>query len=108
MATPEGAIKRKLAKMLKDEGVWSFPPQAGPYGSAGLPDRILCVYGELVGVECKADSTKQPTKLQLLCRDQIVAAGGKWFLVFDEFTLSVLRAYIVNRRREKRETETVF
>ena len=56
--TPEGKIKRKLDKVLKQEGVWFFNPQAGPFGRAGIPDKIACIGGKFVGIECKADKTK--------------------------------------------------
>lgn len=92
--TPENKIKRKLDKMLKAEGVWFFSPQAGPYGVSGIPDRILCVYGEFASVEVKADKSKKLTALQELRRDEIVASGGRWFLACDDETVEIIRTYI--------------
>ena len=54
-STPEGKIKRKLDKMLKSENIWYYSPQAGPFGRAGIPDRVAIVDGRFVGIECKAD-----------------------------------------------------
>lgn len=98
--TPENKVKRKLDRMLKAEAVWFFSPQSGPYGVSGIPDRILCLEGLFVGVECKADRTKKPTALQELRRDEIVNAGGKWFLVYDDATIGVVREFIASYRRQ--------
>ena len=69
--TPEGKIKRKLDRVLKQEGVWFFNPQAGPFGRAGIPDKIACIGGKFVGIECKADKTKKPTPLQIKAMKEI-------------------------------------
>ncbi len=93
-STPEGKIKRKLDKMLKSENIWYYSPQAGPFGRAGIPDRVAIVNGRFVGIECKADRTKKPTALQLSCMKQIEDAGGKCFVVFDDETIEEVRTYI--------------
>jgi|TARA_B100001094_G_scaffold316173_1_gene357067 Holliday junction resolvase len=92
--TPEGKIKRKLDKVLKQEGVWFFNPQAGPFGRAGIPDKIACIGGKFVGIECKADKTKKPTPLQIKAMKEIEMAGGKCFLVYDDTTIEEVRDYI--------------
>ncbi|MEK9694279.1 MAG: hypothetical protein VW270_00865 [Candidatus Poseidoniales archaeon] len=93
-STPEGKIKRKLDKMLKSENIWYYSPQAGPFGRAGIPDRVAIIGGKFIGIECKADRTKKPTALQLSCMKQIEAAGGKCFVVFDDETIEEVRTYI--------------
>jgi Holliday junction resolvase len=92
--TPEGKIKRKLDKVLKQEGVWFFNPQAGPFGRAGIPDKIACIGGKFVGIECKADKTKKPTPLQIKAMKESEMAGGKCFLVYDDTTIEEVRDYI--------------
>jgi hypothetical protein len=92
--TPEGRIKSKLDKMLKAEGVWFYSPQAGPFGVAGIPDRVAVVAGQFVGIECKADKTKKPTALQMKCMRDIEKAGGKCFVAYDEATIEAVREYI--------------
>jgi hypothetical protein len=92
--TPEGRIKRRLDKMLKEEGVWFYSPQAGPFGVSGIPDRVACVLGRFVGIECKADKTKKPTALQEKCMRDIEAAGGKCFVAYDDETIAAVRDYI--------------
>ena len=96
MTTPEGKIKAKLDRMLKEEGLWFYSPQAGPYGGAGIPDRVGILHGRFLGVEVKADATKKLTRLQEACRDRIIAAGGFWFLVYDDATIDFLRLAIRN------------
>jgi hypothetical protein len=92
--TPEGRIKAKLDKMLKAEGVWYYSPQAGPFGVAGIPDRVAIVCGQFVGIECKADKTKKPTALQTKCMRDIEQAGGKCFVAYDDETIESVREYI--------------
>jgi len=93
--TPEGRVKKKLDAMLKSKrGLWYFPPQAGPYGSSGIPDRIVCIVGYLLGIEVKAGPKKQPTALQAKCMKDIEKAGGKCFLVYDETTIKEVEDWI--------------
>jgi|TARA_E500000331_G_C17266777_1_gene717468 hypothetical protein len=92
--TPEGRVKKALDKMLKEEGVWSYSPQAGPFGSAGIPDRVAIVSGRFVGIEAKANNKKKPTPLQLRCMSDIEDAGGKCFVVCDAETIATVRRFI--------------
>lgn len=93
-STPEGRIKRQLDTMLKAEGVWYYCPQAGPFGVAGIPDRVCVVAGQFVGIECKADKSKKPTELQKLRMAEITKAGGKCFVVYDHETIQLVRSYV--------------
>lgn len=93
-STPENRVKRKLDKMLKAHNVWFYSPQAGPFGRAGIPDRIAIVAGRFVGIECKADATKKPTALQVKAMEEIEAAGGKCFLVYDDETITEVQDFI--------------
>jgi hypothetical protein len=88
-------VKAKLDKMLSQLGVWYYSPQAGPFGAAGIPDRVVCAAGQFVGVEAKADKTKKPTRLQAQCMAKIEASGGKCFVVYDEATIEEVRRYLV-------------
>ena len=96
--TPEGKIKNKLDKMLKYEKVWYYSPQAGPFGRAGVPDRVDILGGQFIGIECKADRTKKPTALQLKCMQEIEDAGGKCFVVCDDESIEQVREYINGNR----------
>lgn len=103
MATPESKIKGMIDAMLKAEKVWSFSPQAGPYGVAGIPDRIAIVCGTFLGIECKANEKCKMTALQERCKEKIEAAGGKFFLVYDKATIETVRQWIVSRRNAARK-----
>ena len=92
--TPEGKIKKKLVEMLKHEKVWYFFPAANGMGKAGIPDVICIVEGQFVGIECKADETKKPTTLQLMCAKDIRNAGGYWFLVYDDYSIAEVGKWI--------------
>ena len=96
--TPEGKIKNKLDKMLKYEKVWYYSPQEGPFGRAGVPDRVAILGGQFIGIECKADRTKKPTALQLKCMQEIEDAGGKCFVVCDDESIEQVREYINGNR----------
>lgn len=99
--TPEGKIKRKLDKMFHEERVWFYSPQAGPFGVAGIPDRVACVDGLFLGVECKSDKTKKPTRLQKKCMADIERAGGKCFVAYDDETIELVRTWIKDARNPK-------
>jgi len=92
--TPEGKVKKKLTDMLKREGIWYFFPANNGFGRAGIPDVICIADGTFVGIECKADASKQPTALQILCGKEIRGAGGYWFLVYDDISLGVVEAWL--------------
>lgn len=101
MATPEGRIKTWLDTMLRREGVYFFSPQAGPYGTAGVHDRIGLVCGLFFSVECKANAQCKMTALQERFWEKVEAAGGKCFLVYDKETIEQLRQWIVSTRNSR-------
>ena len=47
----------------------------GQYGTAGIPDIIMCYKGHFIGLEAKVGKN-QPTKLQTATIEQIRKAGG--------------------------------
>jgi hypothetical protein len=95
--TPEGKVKQKVVKLLKQEKVWYFFPANNGFGKSGIPDIIAIVNGEFIGIEVKS-ATGQPTELQKICGKQIEEAGGTWLIVRDDITLMALEAVIQNRR----------
>jgi Holliday junction resolvase len=94
MGTPEGNIKRKLDNTLKEMGVWYYSPQSGPFGKAGIPDRVAIVKGQFIGIECKANISRKPTELQSKTMKEIEAHGGKCFVVYDDETIQKVVDYI--------------
>ena len=99
--TPEGRVKNRLKYMLKNHNVWFYMPQAGPFGRAGIPDFLLIVEGRFVGVECKAGRSKRPTALQRVAMEEIENAGGKCFVVYDNYTQDELERWIIDARNTK-------
>ncbi|MEM0462024.1 MAG: hypothetical protein QW318_07495 [Candidatus Caldarchaeum sp.] len=96
--TPEGRIKRAVKALFKKYEVYHFSPATGGYGTSGIPDFVGCLEGKFFGVECKADRTKSLTKLQELQGKLIVLAGGQFFVVCDQPSLSALEAWIKQER----------
>lgn len=98
MTTPEGSIKRKLDRKLAQfrgvSGFFVYSPNAGPHGTNGIPDRVAIVNGRFIGIECKADGGKELTALQMRIRDQILDAGGAYFIVYDDYTISALVEHV--------------
>jgi hypothetical protein len=89
---PEAKIKKKVKDLLTAHGIWYFMPGNNGFGKSGIPDIIAIIDGRFVGIECKADKTKKPTPLQLKCGDEIMAAGGEWYLVYDDVSIQEMAA----------------
>jgi hypothetical protein len=89
MATPEKKVKDKVVGILKELGVYYFYPVASGYGSAGIPDIIVCIKSKFIGIECKANGGR-PTALQMKNLMQIVGNGGYAFAV-DETGIGALK-----------------
>lgn len=74
--TPEGKVKARVIKQLKEAGVYYFMPATGGFGRSGVPDIIGCVDSVFFGIECKAGKNK-PTALQDKEMGRISDAGGR-------------------------------
>ena len=66
------AIKKYLAT-VPDTFAWK--EHGGQYGTAGIPDIIVCHCGHFIALEAKVGKN-QPTKLQTVTIEQIRKAGG--------------------------------
>ena len=66
------AIKKYLATVA-DTFAWK--EHGGQYGTAGIPDIIVCHRGHFIALEAKVGKN-QPTKLQTVTIEQICKAGG--------------------------------
>jgi Holliday junction resolvase len=86
--TPEAKVKKKVVDLLKAAGAYYFFPATGGFGRSGVPDIIVCLKGQFIGIECKAGNNK-PTALQERELQKIVDAGGRG-LVVNEDTLALL------------------
>lgn len=90
--TPEAKVKKKVVDLLKAAGAYYFFPATGGYGRSGVPDIVVCLKGQFIGIECKAGSNK-PTALQENELQKIRDAGG-WGFVVNEDTLEHLPRWL--------------
>lgn len=89
--TPEGRVKNKIKKWLKDRGVWFFMPIGGPFTTHGVPDFICCVKGRFLAIEAKAPGKrKNVTANQERKIHEIQSAGGMALVVDDAEQLGEL------------------
>lgn len=72
----ESDLTRSVAQMIRREfsDVWFY--KVNDRFTSGLPDLLLCVEGQLYGIELKIGKNK-PTKLQQHFIDKINACGGR-------------------------------
>lgn len=72
----ESDLIRKISEYLKTvPNLFFWKEHGGMYGTAGIPDLIVCYKGRFIAFECKVGKNK-PTALQAITIGQIVAAGG--------------------------------
>lgn len=90
--TPEGKVKAKVVKVLKEMGAYYFSPVTGGFGRSGVPDIVGCHKGRFFAIECKAGNNR-PTKLQEMNLDAIRDADGT-ALVINENNIEVLRTLL--------------
>ena len=72
----ESDLIRKITEYLKTvKNLFFWKEHGGMYGTAGIPDLIVCYKGRFIAFECKVGNNK-PTVLQAQTIRQIIAAGG--------------------------------
>jgi hypothetical protein len=81
--TPEGKVKEAIKKILKANDVYFTMPIGTGFGSAGVPDFVICHKGVFIGVEAKS-GTNKPTALQLEHIDRIRKRGGHALVVNED------------------------
>lgn len=79
----EDDVKREIKKILKRHKIWYYMPQAGKFGTVGIPDFICCKNGRLIGIEAKFAKNK-PTDIQYARLKEIRDAGGIGIWINDE------------------------
>lgn len=96
---PEAKIKAKLYSLitgLKSPLIWQYSAVETGFGTRAL-DKLLCVNGHFVAIECKADPTKKLTAQQQLTRSNIEAAKGTVLVVCDELTMREALAFLCKK-----------
>ena len=102
--TPEGKVKAAVDKMLKAYGAYWLNPATGGYGASGVSDKVACMLGRFIAIECKVNGTKKPTPLQLLQLQLIRDAGGISLVIHKDNLLSLDRVLRDIRTDFKRTT----
>lgn len=92
--TPERKVKAQVTSILKEYGLYYFYPPANGLGRAGIPDIIVCAWGQYLAIECKAGKGV-PTELQLREIRNIRASGGIAFVV-NESNVDALHLLLVS------------
>lgn len=71
----EGDVKKEIRRLLKQYKWWFYMPNAGPFGTNGIPDFMCLRNGVLLAIEAKYGYNK-PSDLQASKLDEIRAHGG--------------------------------
>lgn len=58
MSTPEGRVKNKIKKYLKERGAYHYMPVQNGMGVVGIPDIVGCYNGQFFAIEVKAPGNK--------------------------------------------------
>lgn len=83
--TPEGRVKEKVKKILKDQDIFYWMPVMGmQFGTTGASDFICVVRGRIVCIETKATRKNRPTMNQFTFGERVQKAGGVWWVIHDE------------------------
>jgi hypothetical protein len=90
--TPEGKVKDRIKKYLKEKKIYYIMPATGGYGSSGAPDIVVCHKGKFYGLEVKSGVNK-PTELQLDNLNRIEDNGGYAFVVNETNTDAIMETY---------------
>jgi pantoate kinase len=90
--TPEGKVKDKIKKILKEHNIYYAMPMGTGYGNSGVPDFLCCLNGKFLAVEAKANGGLI-TALQQKNLGNIQEAGGLWWIV-NETNLIAFEVFI--------------
>lgn len=80
---PETKFKEKVARALKDlPNTWFVKIQQ--VAIRGIPDFLICINGQFIGIELKKDKEAARNPLQEWTLEAICNAGGFSYLVYPE------------------------
>lgn len=100
----ERELRKKFIAGLRalKPDVWYYSPPAGPQGRVGIPDIIVCAYGQFRAYELKQEKGKL-TNSQQHERIKVVTARGRFIIVrpsnYKEI-LTELQAFVQERSNE--------
>jgi len=79
----ETKFKEKVSRWLKNHpNIWFVKIQM--VSTRGIPDYLICVSGQFLGIELKSSKTATRAPLQEWTLNAIAAAGGIGLVVFPE------------------------
>jgi hypothetical protein len=90
--TPEGKVKDKIKKILKEYNIYYTMPYGAGYGKAGVPDFLCCMNGQFLAIEAKANGGKT-TALQDKNHHDITISGGTVWVV-DENNINLFELWL--------------
>jgi hypothetical protein len=83
--TPEGRVKDKIKRVLKDHGCWYYMPVPAGFGVPSLDFLCSTPCGRAFGIEAKAPG-KKPTPRQQATMREMEAKSVKCFLIDGDTT----------------------
>ena len=94
----ESDLIRKITEYLRTvKSLFFWKEHGGMYGTAGIPDLIVCYRGRFIAFECKVGKNT-PTVLQAQTIRQIIPAGDK---EAPTRLGSITKVYLVSRYRKR-------
>lgn len=93
-STPEGRVKEKVRKILREHNIYYAMPHGAGYGNAGIPDFLCCHKGKFLAIEAKAGEGVL-TALQRKELETIKRTGGDAWLV-NEDNIDIFEEHIRN------------
>lgn len=107
MATPEGKVKAKCKRVLKDFGIHYFMPMQNGFGIVGVSDIICCWNGWYLAIETKAPGKKSGvTANQANFLKQVQSNGGLALVIDDAEELRGILMDILTLRKEQADNAT--
>lgn len=98
----EAALIQKIRNYLKTVlECFFWKEHGGRYGTAGIPDIIVCYRGRFVAFEAKVGRNK-PTKLQVATIEAIRKAGGTAAVVFSVDDVKTVMSELEARNEQRK------
>lgn len=76
----EARYQKQLMDRIRERGGWVVKYPAGPHGTIGTPDLLVCYLGHFLAIEVKAGNPRlkryEPTPMQARQLDGVREAGG--------------------------------
>jgi hypothetical protein len=90
--TPEGKVKAKIKKLLKQYPLWDYWPVPSGFGRRTV-DALGLYCGHFFAIEAKRPG-KDPTALQARELEDIAAKGGTTFVIDDDEGVQALAEWL--------------